>query len=254
MRRIMKKPTARLLQLFITGLLAALPLAATVAIFAWAISLLVKFLGPNSAVGSVLVAIGLGVTGSEIVGYLLGMGIVAAAIVVLGAVVSTGVQRGLSRWFGSLLRRIPVVRTVYDMVNKLVGLLAQRDEAGMKSMSAVWVHFGGVREGVEGGGPADPGVLVLGLLSSPEAVVVEGGRYLAVVVPTSPVPVGGGLLYVPEAWVRPAAIGVEALTSIYVSLGVTTPQHLGAAAAAVASIPPAAAPAPAPQPAANSSA
>ena len=39
-------------------------------------------------------------------------------------------------------------------------------------------------------------------------------------------PVGGGLLYVPEAWVTPAHIGVEAVTSIYVSMGLTSPQHL----------------------------
>jgi uncharacterized membrane protein len=38
--------------------------------------------------------------------------------------------------------------------------------------------------------------------------------------------VGGGLIFVPQAWVRPAEIGVEGLTSIYVSMGVTAPQHL----------------------------
>jgi uncharacterized membrane protein len=50
--------------------------------------------------------------------------------------------------------------------------------------------------------------------------------YHAVLIPTSPVPVGGGLIYVPEAWVTPADIGIEALTSIYVSMGVTSTEHL----------------------------
>jgi uncharacterized membrane protein len=45
-------------------------------------------------------------------------------------------------------------------------------------------------------------------------------------IPTSPVPVGGGLLYVPEHWVTPADIGIEAVTSIYVSMGLTSPQYL----------------------------
>ena len=49
------------------------------------------------------------------------------------------------------------------------------------------------------------------------------------IVPTAPVPVGGALIYVPEDWVRPADVGVEALTSIYVSMGVTSSQHLGTA-------------------------
>ena len=42
-------------------------------------------------------------------------------------------------------------------------------------------------------------------------------------------PVGGGLLYVPSEWVTPADVGVEGLTSIYVSMGITSKQHLGAA-------------------------
>jgi uncharacterized membrane protein len=55
------------------------------------------------------------------------------------------------------------------------------------------------------------------------------------------VPVGGGLLYVPQDWVTPAELGVEALTSIYVSMGVTSPQHLAPARAAARVAPPRAA-------------
>jgi uncharacterized membrane protein len=55
-----------------------------------------------------------------------------------------------------------------------------------------------------------------------------------VLVPTAPVPVGGGLLFVPEDWVTPAGLSVEAVTSVYVSMGVTAPQHLPLANAAAA--------------------
>jgi uncharacterized membrane protein len=217
----MKTTTAHLLRLFVTGALAALPLVATIVIFWWAAAVLIKFLGPDSRIGGVLVAIGLGVTGSEIVGYLIGVGIVALAIVLLGALVETGLQRGAARLMGAALRRIPVVRTVYDLSQRMVGLLAQRDEQGLKSMSAVWCHFGG-----------PGGAAALALLSSPTPVELGGRRYLAVIVPTAPVPVGGGLLYVPEDWVAPAAVGIEALTSIYVSMGITSAQHLSAPPAA----------------------
>ena len=37
---------------------------------------------------------------------------------------------------------------------------------------------------------------------------------------------GGGLLYVPEHWITPADVGIEAVTSIYVSMGLTSPQYL----------------------------
>lgn len=217
----LKRTSTHLLRLFVTGTLAALPLAATVGIFWWAASLLIRYLGPSSAFGSVMVSLGLGGTGSEIVGWALGLAGVAAALVLLGLLVETGLQRGVARLFGDLMRRIPLVRSVYDLAHKLVGLLAQRDKEGPRSMSAVWVHFGG-----------QGGAVALALLSTPQPVVLEGRRYIGVIVPTAPVPVGGGLLFVPEEWVRPAQVGVEALTSIYVSMGVTAAQHLPVAQAA----------------------
>jgi uncharacterized membrane protein len=114
------------------------------------------------------------------------------------------------------MQRIPLVRNVYDLIRKFVDLISQRDPSGARSMSPVWLRFGG-----------PGGAMVLGLLSSPEPVMVGGHTYLAVLVPTAPLPVGGGLIFVPADWVTPAELGMEALTSIYVSMGVTAHQHLG---------------------------
>jgi len=219
----MKRASSHLLRLFVTGALAALPLAATLAIFAWAASLLFKWLGPDSAVGSLLVALGLGVTGSEVVGYLIGIGLVVLAVLALGVLVETGLQRGLMRLLDSVVRRIPLVRQVYDMAHKLVGLLRQRDPGAARGMRAVWCHFGGRSSG---GGAA-----VLGLQTCNDVLLVDGRRCLVVLVPTAPVPVGGGLLFVPEAWVQEANLSVEAVTSLYVSMGVTAAQYLPAATA-----------------------
>jgi uncharacterized membrane protein len=101
----------------------------------------------------------------------------------------------------------------------MVGLLQQGPQGGAdggaRSMTPVWCHFGG-----------PGGATALALLSSTEPVLVGGRRCLAVLVPTAPVPIGGGLLFVPEDWVSPADVGAEALTSIYVSMGVTAPQYL----------------------------
>jgi uncharacterized membrane protein len=195
----MRRAHAHLLRIFLAGLLAALPLAATVGIFWWAASLLINWLGPSSAVGSVLKAIGFGVTGSEVVGYLIGVGLVAGMIFGLGLLVEAGLQRGAASVMQAVLRRIPLVNTVYGLAQKMVGLFQQRDEAGQRSMRAVWCHFGG-----------PGGAAVLALLSTPQPVEVDGRRCLAVLVPTAPVPVGGGLLFVPEEWVTPAALGIWA--------------------------------------------
>jgi uncharacterized membrane protein len=205
----------QLANIFLTGLLAALPLAATVAVLVWAVRLIYGWLGPSSLFGQALIGLGLDVSGSELVGYLLGLGLVLLGIFGLGLLVKTRLQALLLDGLKAVMQRIPVVRHIYDMAQKLVGLLSQRDEQGARSMSPVWLHFGGQGQAT-----------VLGLLSSPEPVLVGGEPYLAVLVPTAPVPVGGALIFVPQAWVTPADVGVDGLTSIYVSMGVTSAQHL----------------------------
>jgi uncharacterized membrane protein len=212
----MTRTTRHLINTFVTGLLAALPLAATILIFVWGARLVVAYVGPQSLIGGVLVRIGLGITGSEVVGYAIGIAVVMATIFLLGLLVQTRLRDVLESLTESVVQRIPLVRSVYDMAKKFVELFAQRDEDRLKSMSPVWLHFGG------GGGAA-----VLGLLSTPEPVRMGEVDYLAVLVPTAPVPVGGGLIYVPAGWVTPAEVGMEGLTSIYVSMGITSPQHLG---------------------------
>lgn len=210
----MTRTTRHLLKVFVTGLLAALPLAATILIFVWGARLVVEYVGPQSFMGGLLQRIGLRVAESEVVAYAIGVAVVLAAIFVLGLVVQTRLHAALLALTDGVMQRIPFVRSVYDMAKKLTELFGQRDESQVKSMRPVWLHFGGV------GGAA-----VLGLLSTPEPVRVGEIEYLAVLVPTAPVPVGGGLLYVPREWVVPAEIGVEALTSIYVSMGITSSQY-----------------------------
>lgn len=185
--------------------------------FAWAIGLLLKWVGPRSAFGELLGGIGLGVTGSEIVGYALGLGIIVAAILGLGLLVELGLERGLASVVDAVVKRIPLVRNVYDLVQRFVALLAQRDEDGTRAMQPVWVSFGGRDE---------PGCVVLALQTAAEPVQVDGRRCVPVMVPTAPVPVGGGLMFVPEHWVSRAELSVEAVTALYVSMGVTAPQHL----------------------------
>lgn len=205
-----------LLRTFATGLLAALPLAGTVAIFVWGAKLLYGWLGPSSLLGGVLMSIGFGVSGSRFVGYLIGVAILGILIFLLGLLVEMGLQRSLAALVDRAVGRIPLVRNVYELIKKFVDLVSLREQAGMKTMSPVWCRFGG-----------DGNVAVLGLLSAPDPVLIGGQPHLAVLVPTSPVPVGGGLLYVPQAWVTPADVGMEGLMSIYVSMGVTSNEHLG---------------------------
>ena len=210
----MKRSLRQLTRTFVTGLLAALPLFVTAAVFIWLGRLLYAWLGPSSLVGKVFVSLGIGLSGSVMLGYALGAFIIVLGVFALGLLVEAELQRGLARLVNAVVRRIPLVRNVYDLIRRFVDMLSQGEEEGLKTMSPVWCRFG-------------DGVKVLALLSAPEPVEIDGQRYLAVLVPTAPVPVGGGLLYVREDWVTPADVGMDGLTSIYVSMGVTSSQVLG---------------------------
>jgi uncharacterized membrane protein len=217
MRFSLKHP----LRTFLTGLLALLPLAATLLLLAWMLQFLSQYLGPGSPVGQWLTGIGLGVTESKLLGYLLGILLVVVAVYVFGLLVETGLQRGIARLVNRIMLRIPVVRTIYDVAQKLVGLFGRKEGEELKSMAPVWVYFGGKKK--EGATAA------LAFLATAKPVLVSGQAYLGVMIPTSPVPVGGGLLYVPPEWVEPADVGMEGVTSIYVSMGVTSEQYLKSA-------------------------
>lgn len=214
-------PAPKFLNTFITGALAALPLAATVLILVWAVRFLYDYLGPGSMVGGWVQALGLGIAESEIVAYLIGIGIVLLAIFLLGVLVTSGLNRFMAMAVDAVVQRIPIVRNIYDVVKSLVDLFSQRDSERMKSMSPVWLTFGGANA-------KDGGTKVLGLLSTATPILLNDRPYLAVLIPTAPVPVGGGLLYVPADWVTRAEVGMEGVTSIYVSMGVTSAQHIGA--------------------------
>ena len=200
---------------FLAGLLAALPLLATLMLLYVLFDFVLQWVGPSSALGQALGRLGMGLSDREWVGYVLGLACMGVLLFLLGLLVEKGLQQGLNKVVNAIVTRIPVVSTVYNTLKTFIDLLSKREDKDMGSMQAVWVQFGG------------PGnVAVLALLSSAQAVTVNGVPTYAVIVPTAPVPIGGGLLYVPVEWVSSAQISMEALTSLYVSMGVTSPQHL----------------------------
>ena len=210
-----RRRRVRILRTFLAGLLAALPLLATLSLLVFAFRFLVSWVGPDSLFGRLLRWMGVGIYGSDLIAYLVGLGAALVLIFLLGILVERGLSAWLTGMVESFVSRIPIVRTIYDTVGKFVGILSQRDENRLKTMRPVWCHFGG-----------RGGVSALALLSSPDPILVDGRLCYALIVPTAPVPIGGGLLFAPVDWITPAEIGMEGLTSIYVSMGVTSPQFL----------------------------
>jgi uncharacterized membrane protein len=199
---------------FVAGLLAVLPVVLTVAVILWVAGLVAQFVGPDSAVGKLLVSIGLTVVETRIAAYVIGIVVVLLAVYMLGLFVEAGFQRRLQPFIDSGIRRIPLVGNVYDLAHRFVGMLERKEQTDLKTMRPVWCFFGG-----------EGGAAVLALLPTPEPILLGGQLCHVVLVPTAPVPFGGGLFFVPAEWIKPASFGVEGLTSIYVSMGISAPQH-----------------------------
>jgi uncharacterized membrane protein len=198
---------------FIAGFLVLLPLAVTFAVIVWVGSLIFAYLGPGSAIGQILLSIGFNFSDSPAVAYALGAVVVIGLVYLLGVAVESRLESRIRTLIDRLMERIPFVGNLYDIAKRFVAIIDRKDPDGLRTMRPVWCFFGG-----------EGGAAVLGLLPTPEPVMIDGQRYHGVLIPSAPVPVGGALIYVPEKWVKPAKIGVEALMSIYVSMGVASPQ------------------------------
>ncbi len=203
-------PMTRLVRPFVAGLLVVLPAVLTLVLLGWIGNLIYGFVGPGSLVGRGLVAIGLGFVSSQIVAYLIGIAVALAAIYLLGLVVETRVRQRVGGLLDRLLRRVPLVGNVYDLSKRFVAIVDRKDGDSLQSMRPVWCFFGG-----------EGGAAVLALCPLPDPIMIGAEPYTAVLVPSAPVPVGGCLIYVPTKWTKPADIGVEVLTSVYVSMGMT---------------------------------
>jgi uncharacterized membrane protein len=196
---------------WLAGLLVVLPIGLTIVLVVWLADLLIRFFGPGSIVGRMFAAIGAPLVGDSPFAYLLGTLLLIAAMYPVGLAVQAGLKRPLKTLADRTLRRIPLLGSLYDMADRVVGLLDRGQSADLRAMSPVWCFFGG------------DGVAVLALAPSAESITIEGRAYRAVLVPTAPVPVGGGLLYVPVEWVKPAQVGMDRVISTYVSMGMTPP-------------------------------
>ncbi len=212
----LKNVSNRLFRYFLTGVFAILPLVVTSAIVIWVAGFLQRYVGPQTTVGTWVQNLGWQFTpGSKILAYAIGWAVVLAIVFLLGVAVETGARRLLQALTDAVLNRVPVVGSIYNTSKQLVSMLDRQDQADLKGMSVVYCIFGGDR----GGG-------FLALLVSPQVYRVAGREYKIVIIPTAPVPFGGGLLFVPVENVLEAEMSVDGLMSIYVSMGVTAPQFM----------------------------
>jgi uncharacterized membrane protein len=209
---VIKRSVKSIAATWLAGLLVLLPLALTLAVLAWLFSIVNRLVGPGTLVGRFFAALGDPFSNHPGLAYFIGTVVLLGAIYLLGLLVQLGLKEPLKALADRTVRRIPVIGGLYNVADRFVGMINQDQQTDIRGMSPVWCVFGG------------DGAAVLALAPSPQPIDIAGRRYVAVLVPTAPVPFGGALIYVPSDWVRPADIGVDRLTATYVSMGITPPQ------------------------------
>ena len=210
MKKTIKAVWRRIVTLFLAGLLTVMPLVLTVGIIIWVAGFLERFVGPQTFFGVALESVGMKYAENKTAAYAIGFLFVLGTIFVLGLIFELGAKRYFEKLIDAVVKRIPLVGSIYGTSRQLVEMFDRHDESEIQSMSAVFCTFG-----------RDGGAGVLALMPSPEKICINGHDYHVVLIPTAPVPFGGGLVFMPAESVTAADISVDGLMSIYVSMGVT---------------------------------
>jgi len=205
----------KVIETFLTGVVAILPLALTVAVLAWVVGLVHDLAGPSSLCGKALRSVGMSVVACDVTAYIIGL--VSALLLVfgLGLLIQNNAGKRLRSTMDEAMRRVPVLGTVYDASKQVTSIFDHKPDS-QQSMTPVMCYFGD-----------ELGTGVPALMPTPELVRIGGNEYHIVIIPTAPVPFGGALLCVKSDWVKPAECGLDDLIGIYVSMGVSAPRCLG---------------------------
>jgi uncharacterized membrane protein len=143
----------------------------------------------------------------------LGVLLTLAILLVVGAVASNFVGKRLLSWGDALVRRIPVVRSIYSSVKQVSDTLFS--ENGNAFRTAVLIQW-----------PREGSWTIAFVTGTPGSEVREhlgGGDYLGVYVPTTPNPTGGYFVMLKRSECVELAMSVDDALKYIVSMGVVVP-------------------------------
>ena len=189
----------------LAGLLVLVPLAITLAVLNWIVALLDQTLlilpgawHPDRLLGFHLPGFGV----------LLTLGIV----LLMGAIASNFLGRRLLMLGNALLRRIPIVRSIYSSVKQVSDtLFSENGNAFRKALLVQWPR---------------EGVWTIGFLTGlPGGDVVNHlpANYLSVYVPTTPNPTGGYFVMLKKTECIELKMSVDEALTYVISMGVVVP-------------------------------
>jgi uncharacterized membrane protein len=204
----------RIVATFLAGLFFLLPFVLTLMILDWLVRQIAGIFGPGTLIGSALSSGGTLLFGETGFATWLLLALVVLAIWAIGYVFQSRARRSIEQRVDAFVDRIPILGGVYRPVAQFVRMIGMKDEGDLAGMRVVACRFG-------------QGADVLGLLTSPDVLMVGSEERMLVYLPTAPLPMTGGLVLVPRASVVPVdGVAVEDLLKLYVSLGTVAPRAI----------------------------
>lgn len=203
---------------FLAGFILLLPIVLTTFIIAYIVNWLKGALGPGTFLGDLLTQLGVSLVGEgqQRFAFIAGVSIVIFGTWCLGLLVRARAAQSMHETVDWLFTKLPVIRSIYNPISRVVRVVTERGGGDFSGMSVVACRFGG-----------PDGVDVLALLATQEVYVVNGERRRMVYLPTSPLPMSGGLVLVSEAAVvRVPDMKVDDLLKVYFSLGALAPESM----------------------------
>jgi len=145
----------------------------------------------------------------------LGIIIVVVGLTLLGAIVANLFGRTMVRVGELILARVPLVRSIYSVIKQVVETLASNDSSSFKE--AVLVEYPG------------KGLWVLGFVTSPNPdpeIIRESPDVVGVLVPSSPNPAMGQLVFVTPERIRKLDMSVEKAAKLVISFGIRSADQI----------------------------
>lgn len=208
-------PRPSLQRLFLTGLLTLLPIWLTWVVVKFVFVLLSGISSPLVVPLSEQIAASfphyLGWVKVEWMQNLIGLGATLLVILSVGILSRRVIGQRLLRWFGAVIKRIPLASTIYESAKKLLDMLQTEPGSTQRVVLIDFPH----RE-----------MKSVGLVT--RVIREEGtGRELAAVyVPTTPNPTSGYLEIVPVELLTPTDWTVDQAMSFIISGGAVAPETM----------------------------
>lgn len=191
---------------FLTGLLVVVPVAMTILVVRWLVSLMNRFLVsvlPEALRPDQL--FGIPVPGVGLLATLL-------LILLIGVLTANIFGRSLVRFSENLLDRIPVVKGIYKLFKQVADTVFNREQGAFRKV--VLIEY--PRRGVWA-------VAFVTGVSAGEVQRITQQKMVNVFVPTTPNPTSGFYILVPEDDIIELSMSVEEAFKLIVSGGMVTP-------------------------------